>query len=335
MYDGAEPAGTSVAVLNLLRLMNSTTDPQYRARAENAFRYATPMLNSNPISLSEMLARARFFPRQTQAGRCRHPAGAGEDRGGAPPLGAPRQVRSERVLSVVREGRDQENAARSFRWCGEGSRWWQGHRPTSARSAPACRRRRPCRTPAAGRGGAALPPLIGGKLTGGRRSWPPPSGASADHRRAGGWRREDQPRYCSRSRGPRGRRCTGRTAGNAPARRGARPAGARGTDHQGDEEPRDGRDDRRQMGDPLLQREERPPRIAGREMRKENFAARRGAIPSRRARMIVEPERDSPGKTASPWITPIAAASHASIRSGSSLWRNCRLLMNRNVVRTR
>ena len=51
--------------------------------------------------------------------------------------------------------------------------------------------------------------------------------------------------------------------------------------------------------------------------------------------MIVEPERDSPGKTASPWMTPIAAASHQSIRSGSALWRNRRFVRRSSVVRTR
>ena len=71
-------------------------------------------------------------------------------------------------------------------------------------------------------------------------------------------------------------------------------------DDDGDEEPCEGRGDPRQVGDPFLQGEQRPPRIAGTEMRKENFAARRGAIPNRRARTIVEPERDNPGKTASP-----------------------------------
>ena len=51
--------------------------------------------------------------------------------------------------------------------------------------------------------------------------------------------------------------------------------------------------------------------------------------------MIVEPERDSPGKTANPWMTPIAAASHASIRSGSGLWRNRRFVRRRSAVKTR
>jgi len=71
------------------------------------------------------------------------------------------------------------------------------------------------------------------------------------------------------------------------------------------------------------------------EMRKENFAARRGAIPSTRARMIVEPERGQPREDASPWMTPIATASHPSIRSGSSLWRNRRFVRRSRVVRTR
>ena len=112
MYDGAEPAGTSVAVLNLLRLHEFTTDPQYRARAENAFRYAAPMLNSNPISLSEMLLALDFFLDRPKQVVVVIPRGAGEDEA-APLLSALRgRFVPNRVLSVVREGRDQENAAR-------------------------------------------------------------------------------------------------------------------------------------------------------------------------------------------------------------------------------
>ncbi len=51
--------------------------------------------------------------------------------------------------------------------------------------------------------------------------------------------------------------------------------------------------------------------------------------------MIVEPDRERPGKTASPWMTPIASASHHSIRSGSSLWRNRRFVRRSSAVRTR
>lgn len=112
MYDGAEPAGTSVAVLNLLRLHEFTTDPQYRARAENAFRYAAPMLKSNPISLSEMLLALDFFLDRPKQVVVVIPRGAGKDEA-APLLSALRgRFVPNRVLSVVREGREQENVAR-------------------------------------------------------------------------------------------------------------------------------------------------------------------------------------------------------------------------------
>jgi hypothetical protein len=112
MYDGAEPAGTSVAVLNLLRLHEFTTDPQYRARAENAFRYAAPTLKTNPISLSEMLLALDFLLDSPKQVVVVIPRGAGKDEA-APLLSAFRgRFVPNRVLSVVREGQEQEKAAR-------------------------------------------------------------------------------------------------------------------------------------------------------------------------------------------------------------------------------
>ena len=112
MYDGAEPSGTSVAVLNLLRLHEFTTDPQYRARAENAFRYAAPTLKSNPISLSEMLLALDFLLDRPKQVVVVIPRGAGKDEA-SPLLSAFRgEFVPNRVLSVVREGQEQEKAAR-------------------------------------------------------------------------------------------------------------------------------------------------------------------------------------------------------------------------------
>jgi len=112
MYDGAEPAGTSVAVLNLLRLHEFTTDPHYRARAEKAFRYAAPTLRSNPISLSEMLLALDFLLDRPKQVVVVIPRGAGKDEA-APLLSAFRgRFVPNRVLSVVREGQGQEEVAR-------------------------------------------------------------------------------------------------------------------------------------------------------------------------------------------------------------------------------
>jgi uncharacterized protein YyaL (SSP411 family) len=54
-YDGAEPSGNSVAVLNLLRLYELTTQETYRERAERALRAFEPILSRSPAALSEML----------------------------------------------------------------------------------------------------------------------------------------------------------------------------------------------------------------------------------------------------------------------------------------
>jgi uncharacterized protein YyaL (SSP411 family) len=112
MYDGAEPSGTSVAVLNLLRLHEFTTKPQYRERAERALRYAAPALAGNPLSLSEMLLALDFFLDDPKQVVIVLPEDAEKD--AAEPLlsaihGA---FVPNRVLSVVREGAQQERAAR-------------------------------------------------------------------------------------------------------------------------------------------------------------------------------------------------------------------------------
>jgi uncharacterized protein YyaL (SSP411 family) len=58
--DGAEPSGNSVAILNLLRLGELTTDDRYRVRAERALRAFEPRLAAAPASLSEMLLAVDF-----------------------------------------------------------------------------------------------------------------------------------------------------------------------------------------------------------------------------------------------------------------------------------
>jgi len=112
MYDGAEPAGTSVAILNLLRLHEFTTDPRYRTQAENAFRYAEPTLKRNPISLSEMLLALDFFidiPKQVVIVI---PRETGKDEAALLLSAFRASFVPNRVLSVVREGQEQEMAAR-------------------------------------------------------------------------------------------------------------------------------------------------------------------------------------------------------------------------------
>ncbi|MEX2304397.1 MAG: thioredoxin domain-containing protein, partial [Bryobacterales bacterium] len=59
-YDGAEPSGNSVAVLNLLRLHEFTTEDDYRVRAERALKAFEGILSSTPIGLSDMLLALDF-----------------------------------------------------------------------------------------------------------------------------------------------------------------------------------------------------------------------------------------------------------------------------------
>ncbi|MGH7756105.1 MAG: thioredoxin domain-containing protein, partial [Vulcanimicrobiaceae bacterium] len=54
-YDGAEPTGASVALLNALRLHTITGDDRWRTIAEQAFRAYAPTLAEHPAALSEML----------------------------------------------------------------------------------------------------------------------------------------------------------------------------------------------------------------------------------------------------------------------------------------
>jgi uncharacterized protein YyaL (SSP411 family) len=60
-YDGAEPAGSSVEILNLLRLSELTTNEAYRKRAENAFLPLGEVLRNSPAALSEALLALDFL----------------------------------------------------------------------------------------------------------------------------------------------------------------------------------------------------------------------------------------------------------------------------------
>jgi hypothetical protein len=59
-YDGAEPSGNSVALLNLMRLHEFTTDDRYRRRAEKALKAFSGRLQSAPAALTEMLLALYF-----------------------------------------------------------------------------------------------------------------------------------------------------------------------------------------------------------------------------------------------------------------------------------
>jgi uncharacterized protein len=55
VQDGAEPSGTSVALLNALRLQTFTGDDRWRAIADRAFASLSGALRENPLALTEAL----------------------------------------------------------------------------------------------------------------------------------------------------------------------------------------------------------------------------------------------------------------------------------------
>jgi uncharacterized protein YyaL (SSP411 family) len=59
-YDGAEPAGNSVALMNLLRLSELTLDDAYRASADEMLRGFSTVLNQRPTAVAEMLLALDF-----------------------------------------------------------------------------------------------------------------------------------------------------------------------------------------------------------------------------------------------------------------------------------
>ena len=89
-YDGAEPSGTSVALLNALRLATFTSDDRWRAIADRAFAAVAPTLAENPLALTEALlaldyasdearrsrSSGRATPDPTPRGRCWTSSGA-------------------------------------------------------------------------------------------------------------------------------------------------------------------------------------------------------------------------------------------------------------------
>ena len=66
-YDGAEPSGNSIAILNLLRLAQFTGRTDFRASAERALAAFAPRLARVPMALPAMLTACEFYlaePRQ-------------------------------------------------------------------------------------------------------------------------------------------------------------------------------------------------------------------------------------------------------------------------------
>ena len=60
-YDGAEPSGNSIQLLNLLRLDELTSDAKYAEQAQGTLKAFASTLNQQPVALSEMLLGLDFY----------------------------------------------------------------------------------------------------------------------------------------------------------------------------------------------------------------------------------------------------------------------------------
>ncbi len=65
-YDGAEPSGTSVALLSAMRLATLTTDDRWRAVADRALASLTAALTENPLALAEALLAVEYASGQAK-----------------------------------------------------------------------------------------------------------------------------------------------------------------------------------------------------------------------------------------------------------------------------
>lgn len=61
VYDGAEPSGNSVAVLNLLKLSLLTSDQTYRIRAVNALKQSKSTIEKSPEAVPDLLSAFDFY----------------------------------------------------------------------------------------------------------------------------------------------------------------------------------------------------------------------------------------------------------------------------------
>jgi hypothetical protein len=109
-YDGAEPSGNSVAVMNLLRFYEFTTEDRYRKRSENGLEAFNGTLRESPSALSEMLLATDFYLDEPKEVIIITPNSRAE----AEPL--LEQLRAtfvpNRILAVVSEGEELESQAK-------------------------------------------------------------------------------------------------------------------------------------------------------------------------------------------------------------------------------
>jgi uncharacterized protein YyaL (SSP411 family) len=108
-YDGAEPAGNSVALLNLLRLHELTGDDTFRVRAEAGLRAFAAPLAARPAGLVRMLGAVDFHDDRAKEIVVVTPGAGGDADVLLDRLGA--SFVPNRVLAVVREGAAQDALA--------------------------------------------------------------------------------------------------------------------------------------------------------------------------------------------------------------------------------
>ena len=110
-YDGAEPSGNSVAVLNLLRLGEYTLEDNYQKRAKQALTSFLGGSTSNPLALSEMMLALDFYLDRPKEIIIVAPEGK---RDKAEPFLREfrKQFLPSRILTVATEGKDLESHAR-------------------------------------------------------------------------------------------------------------------------------------------------------------------------------------------------------------------------------
>ncbi len=78
-YDGAEPSGTSVALLSALRLATFTADDRWRAIADRAFASLAATLAENPLALAEALLAVDYAAAEPREIAVVWPRGAGPE----------------------------------------------------------------------------------------------------------------------------------------------------------------------------------------------------------------------------------------------------------------
>jgi uncharacterized protein YyaL (SSP411 family) len=107
-YDGAEPSGTSVAILCALRLAAFTGDDRWRQIAERAFAAVGAVLTNRPMAMTEALLALDWATDRPREIAIVRPAGTAAD--GAEPLAA--VLRKTFLPNVVRvEAREDQVAA--------------------------------------------------------------------------------------------------------------------------------------------------------------------------------------------------------------------------------